>query len=181
MFSKQLANSYSVREVTQEELNSCLDKHFENVYANRSSTLPEFFVDESSVIKMNERKRADRRYLLRMLVFHKDEAIGWHYGYATDSETYYMQNSAVVSEHRNQGLYTGLLTAVLEKVSADGFQVITSIHHPNNPAVLIPKLKNGFVISGMHFHERFKSVIELKYFFNADRRKVYNQTLGLDI
>jgi len=181
MFSKQLSNNCFIREASTEELNACLDKHFEKVYANRASSMPEFAVDPKSLEKIKLRKDADRRYRLKLLIFHENEAIGWHYGYSTDSETYYMQNSAVIAEHRNKGLYGNLLSAVLEKTGEDGFQVVTSIHHPNNPAVLIPKLKNGFVISGMYIHERFKSVIELKYFFSADRRKNYNQTIGLDI
>jgi len=181
VFSKKLANNYCIREATREELNAGLDKYFDTVYANRVSSPLNFTVDEKSQAKMFERKNANQRYRLRMIVLHNDEVIGWHYGYSTDSETYYMQNSAVIQDHRNQGLYSNLLEAVLEKLAEDGFQIVTSIHHPNNPAVLIPKLKKGFVISGMHFHERFKSVIELKYIFNPERRKAYNQSLGLDI
>jgi len=181
MFTRQLDNNYVVREATREELNAGLDKHFVAVYANRSSAPLNFAVDENSQSKMDERRNVDRRYRLKMVILHKEEIIGWHYGYATDAETYYMQNSAVIVEHRGRGLYSELLKAVLEKLAQDGFQVVTSIHHPNNPAVLIPKLKQGFVISGMHFHERFKSVIELKLIFNPERKKAFNQSLGLDI
>ena len=116
-----------------------------------------------------------------MGVFHQDQMIGWHFGHATDAETYYMKNSAVLPEFREKGLYGKLLHCVLEKVRHEEFQVVTSLHHPNNPGVLIPKLKAGFVITGMHFHERFRSLVELRYIFDPERRKRFHRSLGLDL
>lgn len=107
--------------------------------------------------------------------------VGWHFGQATDPETYYMQNSAVLEPFRNQGLYKLLLNHVMQKTKDEGFQVLTSTHHPNNASVLIPKLKAGFVISGMQLHERFRFLIELKYFFNEERRKAYSKNIGLEL
>lgn len=69
----------------------------------------------------------------------------------------------------------------MERLKQEGFQVVTSTHHPNNAAVLIPKLKFGFIISGMQLHERFRFLIELKYFFNEERRKAYSKNIGLEL
>lgn len=91
-----------------------------------------------------------------------------------------MQNSAVLEGFRGQGLYAALLEAVLDKLGQEGFQVVTSTHHPNNAAVLIPKIKKDFVITAMHFHERFRSLVELKYIYNQDRRKLFHRNLGLE-
>jgi hypothetical protein len=74
-----------------------------------------------------------------------------------------------------------MLDIVLEKVKSEGFQIVTSKYHPNNPAVLIPKLKRGFIISSMEFHERFRFLIELKLFFDPVSRRAYSKALGLDL
>lgn len=91
-----------------------------------------------------------------------------------------MQNSAVLETFRKRGLYSNILKFVITRLAEEGFQVITSSHHGNNAAVLVPKLKQGFIITGTQFHERFKFLIELKYIYNEDRRRAYCQSLGLD-
>ncbi|QDK38630.1 GNAT family N-acetyltransferase [Bdellovibrio sp. NC01] len=170
-----------VKEVSQEELYRVLDLHFERVYQNRSNQPLNFPKSEEAQAKILARKNAEQRYHLRLVAYKGDEPVGWHYGYSTDPETYYMQNSAVLEEHRGHGVYGQLLDAVIAKVGSEGFQVITSTHHSNNAAILIPKLKKGFVISGTVFHERFRFLLEMKYFFNAERRKAYDKNLGLDL
>ncbi|WP_413943005.1 GNAT family N-acetyltransferase [Bdellovibrio sp. HCB-162] len=181
MFSKNLKSGYVIKEVSQEELWKALDEHFEQAFSNRTDAKPQWTIDDSSKAKIKERQQSMVRYQLRFVVYSGNEVVGWHYGYSTDAETYYMQNSAVLLKYRNQGVYAELLTAVLEKLHADGFQVITSTHHPNNAAVLIPKLKKGFVISSMLLHERFRLLVELKYFFDSERRKAFDKQMGLEL
>lgn len=181
MFVKELRKDFVLKEVTEEVINICHQLHFNEVYKNRANDFYRYSVEETSQLKINERKQADQRYRLNCILYHGSEIAGWHCGYAIDSETYYMQNSAVLEAYRGKGLYTALLEAVLEKLEKEGFQVVTSTHHPNNAAVLIPKIKKGFVISGMHFHERFRSLIELKYIYNQERRKLFHKNLGLEL
>jgi ribosomal protein S18 acetylase RimI-like enzyme len=101
--------------------------------------------------------------------------------YENMQETYYMKNSAVIAEYRNKGVYSKMLDFVIKELQREGFQVVTSIHHGNNPAVLIPKLKKGFVISGTEFHEKFRFLVELKLFFNEERKKAYGKSMGLEL
>ena len=179
MFFKDLENNLSIREVSAKEFWSYTDTHFESVFSNRVNDYQNFPVNEAIGDKIKKRRQADNRYHLRLVMFHGDTLVGWHYGYETNSETYYMQNSAILKEHRNQGLYTKLLEVILEKLEEEGFQEIISTHHPHNAAVLIPKLKKGFFISGMQFNERFRSLVEMKFIYNENRRKVYFKNLGL--
>lgn len=182
MYSKELKNGFVIKEVSQEELWSALDEHFEQAFSNRTDAKPTWQIDDASKEKIKERQQSMVRYHLRLLVYSADnEVVGWHFGYSTDAETYYMQNSAVLLKYRNQGVYAEILTAALEVLGSQGFQVVTSTHHPNNAAVLIPKLKKGFVISSMLLHERFRLLVELKYFFSSERRKAFDKQMGLEL
>jgi L-amino acid N-acyltransferase YncA len=181
MILKTTGTGYTIREVTAVELKSYLDQHFDSAFQNRLQASFNFLIDENSKSKISERQKGDQRFHLRLGVFLNDVIVGWHFGHALDAETYYMQNSAILEPHRGQGLYSELLKVIISKLAEEGFQVITSNHHGNNAAVLIPKLKQGFIITGTHFHERFKFLIELKYFVNEDRRKAFCQNLGLDL
>ncbi|MNJ92615.1 hypothetical protein D3C87_102890 [compost metagenome] len=181
MNSKVENQIFIIKEVSSQEFNLVLDRHFNEVFKNRVDSNSSWSIDDSAKNKINKRKKHDQRYQLRLLIYLNEEVVGWHFGYASDAETYYMQNSAILDKYRNRGAYSQLLSAVLEKLHQDGFQVVSSTHHPNNTAVLIPKLKKGFIVSGVNFHERFRFLIELKYFFNKDRRASYSKNLGLDI
>lgn len=180
MFKKVLENGYLIREVSLEEYRALIGPHFKRVFANRVQDCQPFEIDENSKKKISERNSI-KRFELRLAIFKSDELVGWHYGCEQSSEVYYMQNSAVLEEHRNKKLYAQLLDTVLERVQGEGFQVVVSTHHPHNGAVLIPKIKRGFFISAMQFNEQFRSLVELKYIFNIERRKNYFKNLGLEL
>ncbi|WP_413288880.1 GNAT family N-acetyltransferase [Bdellovibrio sp. HCB337] len=183
MFTKDLGNGFYIKEIEREELWSIQDAHYDRIFANRASAKPTWVVSEDHQKKIQERNNEQKRWQLRLGLFHKDEAvgIGWHTGYAVDPETYYMQNSVVIEAYQKQGLYSEMLTVLLERLQQEGFQVVTSTHHPNNAGILIPKLKQGFIITSTQFHERFRFLVEMKYFFNENRRKAYAQAIGLDL
>lgn len=179
MFIKDLHDGFRIHEISFQEYKEFLDRNFCAVFDNRienavSSALAS---SEKRIARSNEYQK----FTLRLGVFYQDQMIGWHYGHASDPETYYMQNSAILPDYRNQGLYGKLLSAVLEKVQNEEFQVITSLHHPNNAAILIPKLKAGFVITGIQLHERFRYLIELRYIFDPERRQNFHRSIGLDV
>lgn len=180
MFKKELANGVVIQEVSPTELGEIQDLHFERIFKNRVS-IDAPTLDSETRSKISERAKVENRFRLCLVIKKDTEVAGWHYGFSMNPETYYMQNSAILEKFRNQGLYSEMLKAVQERLHSEGFQVLTSNHHPNNAAVLIPKLKAGFVISGMQMHERFKFLIELKYFFNEERRKIYDKNIGLEV
>lgn len=180
MFEKVLNDGYLIREVSLEEYRALVGPHFKRVFSNRVQDGQPFEIDEVSKKKISERNSI-QRFELRLAVFKGDDLVGWHFGCEQSSEAYYMQNSAILENYRNKKLYAQLLEAVLERVQGEGFQVVTSTHHPNNAAVLIPKLKRGFCISGMQFNEQFRFLVDLKYIFNLERRKNYFKNLGLEL
>lgn len=168
-----------IRELSAQELNEVFKENFQRIFSNRIENAIARNQTSDDLEKISERSSQDNRFRLRLGIFVNGNLAGWHSGYAIDSETYYMQNSAILESYRSQGLYSKLLTACLERLKSEGFQVVTSSHHPNNPAVLIPKLKLGFVISGTQYHERFRFLVDLKYFFDDQRRKSYASSVGL--
>lgn len=181
MSLKSFADELVVRELSHEELNAFLDVHFQAAFANRQEDRFVPSIGENAKDKIRQRDELDRRYSLRLGAFINGEFAGWHCGWSTDSETYYMSNSAVVEKFRGQGVYQRLLGCVLRECQAQGFQVITSTHHANNSAILIPKLKSGFIISGVQFHERFRFLVELRYFVDPKRRQQVGCHMGLDL
>jgi hypothetical protein len=83
-----------------------------------------------------------------------------------------MRNSAILPNHRRKGLYSALLREVVIKLEKKGFQVITSRHNAGNNDVIIPKLKAGFLITGIELSDAFGTLVNLSYFTNPLRRKV---------
>lgn len=109
---------------------------------------------------------------------HEDKIVGWSFGFQKDGEDFYMVNSAVLPEYRQMGVYTKLLSMMLDKAKTDGFQIVSSIHHASNNAILIPKLKLGFKIVGMKIHARFGTLLELHYYTNEKVGKVIDYRTG---
>lgn len=173
-------NNISFKLISAEELNRIQSLHFKSVFANRALE-PGAIISSEDQKLISERRKKYAPWELFVGVYDGEEAIGWHVGYAVDAEKFNMKNSAVLYQYRNKGIYSRLLEFVLTELKREGFQVVESIHHGNNAAVLIPKLKRGFVISGTHFHEKFRFMIELKYFFDPERKKAYGKSMGLEL
>ncbi len=131
-------------------------------------------------------ERLRERYTLSLGIFHRDEHgdehgdafVGWHVGNQVEAGRFYMTNTGILQEHRGRGLYTALLPVVLNLLEQEGFQTVYSRHNLTNNAVIVPKLKAGFVISGFEVDDRFGTLVQLSYFFNPLRRKVIDVRVG---
>lgn len=77
------------------------------------------------------------------------ELAGWQLSRQWDRRTAYMANTALLAPHRGRGVYTRLLPTVLGTFEQAGYQTVRSQHHATNSAVLIPKLRAGFLIQGL--------------------------------
>ena len=116
--------------------------------------------------------------MLRLAVYHGDEFDGWSYGCQESAETFYMINSAVFPAHRNRHVYSALLQEVIDIVKVEGFQVVYSRHVATNNAVLVPKLKAGFVITAFEVSDVYGVLVHLKWFSNPLRRKAIDFRAG---
>ena len=112
--------------------------------------------------------------------FDKDgQFVGWAWGKQEQKAKFCMVNSGVIEGHRRMGAYSALVQSTVEKMSSKGFQLIYSRHCATNNAVIIPKLKAGFVISKFEIDDTHGVLVHLHYYTNALRRKVVDYRTGL--
>ncbi|MEM7618403.1 MAG: GNAT family N-acetyltransferase [Pseudomonadota bacterium] len=118
-------------------------------------------------------------YELRLGAFnHNNEFVGWTWGRQENATTFYMINSAVLKEYRGKGIYHALLNHCVEEVSKKGFDLIYSRHCATNNAIIIPKLKAGFIISKMEISDKYGVLIHLHYYTNELRKKIMDYRSG---
>jgi ribosomal protein S18 acetylase RimI-like enzyme len=121
------------------------------------------YSDEQMIQSEPNRVRFDQLESLYCLLMLDEECIGWHFGFQDGPLSYYMCNSAILPEHQRNGYYTFLAQQVMDEVQSRGYLKITSMHHPTNTAVLIAKLKMGFIVSGMKLSANFGTLLELEW------------------
>lgn len=118
------------------------------------------------------------RSVLAIGIFQGDACVGWHVGNQLDRGNFEMTSSGISTQHRRRGLYRALIPIVLEYARNEGFGAVVSRHNLTNNAVIIPKLRAGFVISGFEVDDRFGTLVQLKHIFNPLRRKVFDVRVG---
>lgn len=109
-----------------------------------------------------------------------DRCVGWHYGMMIDPSTFCMSYSAVIKSYQRRGVYGAFLRAFLPYLHALGYERVTSNHMVTNRAVLIAKLKAGFIITGTVLDERWGAQASLAYFFHEDRRAGFARAYSVE-
>lgn len=107
-------------------------KHFQQLFNNRADDLSNELLIEPENTHLVARKQLSRPFELFILAYLDNHAVGWHYGYATQPDTFYMQNSATLREYHGRGIYGQMLDFIIQHLTMLGFSTITSLHHPNN-------------------------------------------------
>lgn len=168
---KNLIHDYKYKVVKHEEFQIVFQARRKEVFGDTFTlNLEKYTTDRENEFYKTLKHLAVFR--LFILVYKGEDIIGWHVGFQK-GPSYYMMNTAVIESHQRNGIYTKLLEVIIEKVYDKGFIDITSSHLASNNAVIIPKLKAGFLITGMNIEERFGVLINLKYFFNEQIKKAY--------
>jgi GNAT superfamily N-acetyltransferase len=124
------------------------------------------------------RERMGTPFRLNIGIYHNQEFIGWSFGRQESAEKYYMVNTAIFPQHQGKGIYSALLPRILSALQREGFQIVYSRHVATHNQVLVPKLKAGFVITGIEVSDVFGVLVHLAYFFNPLRRKVLDVRVG---
>ena len=174
-----LVSDYTVRELSAEDFSPLFQEYRPIVFAENNHLSPGYAYSDEEKQKLEPlRKRMDSAYALRLGVFQGATFVGWHLGLQVAPSNFMMVSTGLLREHRRKGVYTALLPIVLERVKAEGFQVVSSRHNLTNNAVIIPKLKAGFVISGFEVNDMYGTLVQLSYFFNPTRRKMLDVRVG---
>ncbi|MBS1537033.1 MAG: GNAT family N-acetyltransferase [Bacteroidetes bacterium] len=165
-------DEYSYRLLTWDELRPLFEMHrtksfSHNMYFNVVGALSESEREASQLLSKN----TGNLFRLNVGIYYQNEFVGWHFGGQESNEKYYMRNTALFPEHRGKGVYSALLPHILSIIEKKGFQIIYSRHHATNNAVIVPKLKAGFIITGFEITDQFGTLVHLSYYFNPLRRK----------
>jgi len=134
--------------------------------------------------RRGELDRLQERYVdagAEWMVFYdgQGEPVGWCYGYMEDGETFFIDTVGLVPECRGQGIYTAFLPRLIAYLGSLGYERLTTSHHPNNRAVMIPELKAGFHIVGLELHAGCGALIKMAYLFHDDRREGFRRVFSL--
>jgi len=177
--TENLPTGYSIQTLEAEPFWESVEKKMELVFSN------DLIFRVREIYSNLEREKLEalnqnfkHPFLFHAVLKHENEVVGWTWGYQDSRESYYMVNSGVLSEHRGRGLYSRLLQFTIEMLVEKGFQRIWSRHNNTNNEVIIPKLKQGFQITGTELSDVFGSLIHLTYFTNETRKKVLNFRSG---
>ncbi len=178
-----LGSGYYLKEMTEKEFFPLFGQHYERIFGEDHTFFGgDYYSDEEKSKIKSLGQRMGNLYRLHLAVFSEShEFAGFSFGYQETAESFYMVCSAVIEEHRRQGLYSALLDAVVAQVAEQGFQIIYSTHCATNNAVIIPKLKAGFVIAKLELSDMFGVVVNLHYYTNPLRRRVMDYRSGLCI
>jgi len=174
-----LFGNYSFQEVSEAEFSPFFNANRAIVFPENSGLFYQQFLSESEREKQIElAKHFKNRQFFYFFIYYKSEIVGWHFGKQMDGEEYYMINTGIFKAHQNKGVYQTFLREVLAFILDKGYQIISSKHHASNNAVLVPKLKAGFVIQSIEIDLAFGTMIKLIYLANEKARSIYNYRTG---
>lgn len=132
----------------------------------------------------DERNAALRKSLpkperIRIGAFDGEQLIGCSSGwFEFGGGNFYIGLSAVAPAYRQQGIYTRLLNAVEAAVRERGGLRVSSQHVATNNAVLIAKLKLGYVIAGTEYDEQMGLLVRLVLQLTPERRELFAERTG---
>lgn len=176
----KLFDNYSIRITDDEkEFSSFFSENRPVLFSNNIDLKLSNILTEHEKSKIKELSTSyGSPYKLRIYILNGDEKIGWFIGEQKDSQTFYMINTAIFSQHQNKGIYKSLLPKILDILKEKGFQKVYSRHSATNNQIIIPKLKQGFMITAFEISDIFGILIHLTYYFNESRRKAIEFRTG---
>ncbi len=116
---------------------------------------------------------------IRVGAFHGERLVGYSQGWFEPGGNFYIGSSAVDPGHRRQGVYTRLLKAIEQAVRERGGLSISSQHVATNNAVLIAKLRLGYVIAGTEYSDAMGLLVRLVLHLTVERGALYAARTGM--
>jgi len=176
----KLFDNYSIKIVVDvKEFDDFLSQHRSIIFSNDFDLKLTTILTDQEKANINELSKSyETLYRLRLFILQGDEKIGWFFGEQKDAETFYMINTAIFKQHQNKGIYKSLLPKILDILKEKGFQKVYSRHKATNNQVIIPKLRQGFVITTFEVSDIFGVLVHLTYYFNHNRKKVIDYRVG---
>lgn len=174
-----LEDGFVVHQIPLKDFRPWFAKNRSNLFPDTLDFNAHEFLSETEKTKQKALgERISNMFSCAIVLFKGNDIIGWSFGRQETFEKFYQVNSAIYADYRGRGLYKKLLNIMLEIVREEGFQIIYSRHAATNSAVIVPKLKSGFVISGFEASDVFGVLVHLTYFTNPLRKKVLDFRCG---
>jgi len=116
---------------------------------------------------------------IRVGAFDDERLVGYSQGWFEVGGNFYIGSSAVDPAYRRQGVYTRLLQAIEQAVRERGGITISSQHVATNNAVLIAKLKLGYVIAGTEYVDAMGLLVRLVLHLTPQRAALFAARTGM--
>ena len=167
----ELLPGYTLYPATEDEFMSLYNERETLYFTGFEHTNFNAGLTEDDCARIAERERSfaggERS---RWFVIYNDVVVGWTLAQQVDQITLLMRNTAIDPEHRRRGVYSALLAFMLHYAREHGYQRVTSTHSATNNAIIIAKLKAGFIITGIHVDERYGVMVHLTHYLYEQRR-----------
>ena len=115
---------------------------------------------------------------IRLGAFDGERLVGLSSGWFEVGGNFYIGLSAVDPAYRRQGVYTRLLNTIEQGVRKRGGLLISSQHVATNNAVLIAKLKLGYLIAGTEYNEQMGLLVRLVLQLAPERKALFASRTG---
>ena len=145
----------------------------------RQQHLKELIGPEAAERHAELRQSLPKAERIRIGAFDGERLVGYSQGWFEPGGNFYIGSSAVDPDHRRQGLYTQLLKAIEHAVRERGGISISSQHVATNNAVLIAKLKLGYVIAGTEYVDAMGLLVRLVLHLTAQRAALFAARTGM--
>jgi GNAT superfamily N-acetyltransferase len=97
-----------------------------------------------------------------LLIERGGETVGAYWGQQHPFGRYYMVNTILRPDLQGRGIYRALLPRLIAAATDAGFAEVYSRHRVDNNAILVPKLKAGFVIAAFEITPRYGLLVHLR-------------------
>ena len=114
-----------------------------------------------------------------IVFYDADRPIGWSAGRMENANEFLMDVTGLLPAYQSKGIYSAFLRLYLPYLRDLGYERVLSYHSPSNRAVLIAKLKAGFVIRATVFRENAGASVQLVYFLHEDRLTAFEEVHSL--
>jgi len=145
----------------------------------RQQHLKELIGSEAAERHAELRQSLPKAERIRIGAFDGDRLVGYSQGWFEVGGGFYIGSSAVDPDCRRQGVYTRLLRAIEQAVRERGGITISSQHVATNNAVLIAKLKLGYVIAGTEYVDAMGLLVRLVLHLTAERGALFAARTGM--
>ena len=134
---------------------------------------PELASVEAAEAEVRSKRSTTHPPIYRLGAFDGENLVGWSYGRHERGNVFYMANSGVVPTHRRRGVLSSLLNAIREHPLSAGAIAVRSQHSVLNAAVIIAKLRAGFLITGLIQSAHMGTLVEMTLHFSAGRLALF--------